>query len=172
MRQCAELGTLSDVHAKEILMSDTNQSGTSVAEANDELSRREENSTVSSEPNADDEQSSLGSKIPRPATSLDSPPKGEIGKFTVMLLSDISSAPVLEEIEQVNKHASSQARTPLMTVVLAIIAKNGGTMVVEDLASQVAEYWNRSFPTSPFTREEFVYVLVRSADNLRVREQS
>jgi len=150
-------------------MSDTDQTGTSVAEVHDELSPVEESSTVSLEPNADDEQSRLGHRIPRPATSLDSPPKGDVGKFTVMLLSDISSAPVLEDVEQINKQASSQARTPLMTVILAIIAKNGGTMVLEDLASQVAEYWNRSFPTSPFTREEFIYVLVRSADNLRVR---
>lgn len=154
-------------------MSDTDQTITGLSEANDELSRVDENQTVTSDAETDavDELLSLGQTIPRPATSLDSPPKGDIGRFTVMLLGDVSSAPVLEEIEQANKYATSDARTPLMSVILAILAKNGGTMLVEDLAAQVGQYWNRSLPTSPFTLVEFVYVLVRSADNLRVQEQ-
>lgn len=154
-------------------MSDTDQTITDVSEASDQLSQVDGSSaeTQDTDTDATGESASLGQLIPRPATSLDSPPKGDVGKFTVMLLGEVSSAPVLEDIEQTNRYATSEARTPLMAVILAILAKNGGTMLVEDLAAQVGQYWNRSFPTSPFTTVEFVYVLVRSSDNVRVREQ-
>ena len=152
-------------------MSDTDQPITGLSETNDESTEVDESTTnLSDDTEESEDQGSLGHLIPRPATSLDFPPKGDIGKFSVMLLSDIASAPVLEDVEHVNKFAGSEARTPLMTVILAIIAKNGGTMLLDDLANQVGEFWNRSFPTSPFTRLEFIYVLVRSSDSLRVRE--
>ncbi len=141
-------------------LDETSREPSSVGEGNSDLS----------ETDVTEERRTLGHMNPRPATSLDSPPKGEIGKFTVMFLGDLSSAPVLEEIEQINTQATSDARTPLMTVILAVIAKNGGTMLLEDLATQVGQYWNREFPTSPFDLEEFIYVLVRSSDSIRVNE--
>ena len=153
-------------------MPDKEQTNAGLPETHSETSHVDEGSTDFPETDMTGERRILGHTIPRPATSLDSPPHGEIGKFTVMFLGDLSSAPVLEEVEQINKEATSDARTPLMTVILAIIAKNGGTMVIEDLASQVGQYWNREFPTSPFDLEEFIYVLVRGSDSIRVREQS
>ncbi len=153
-------------------MPDKEQTNAGLAQTHHEPSQVDEGSTDFSETDMAGERRILGHTIPRPATSLDSPPKGEIGKFTVMFLGDISSAPVLEDVEQINTQATSEARTPLMTVILAVIAKNGGTMVIEDLAAQVGQYWNREFPTSPFDLEEFIYVLVRSSDSIRVREQS
>src|SRR5690606_14248962 len=72
--------------------------------------------------------------IPRPGTAMASPPKGQIGKVKVTLLGDVASAPVLEEVEKINKESTGAARTPLMTVIQGILAKNGGTMLLEDLA--------------------------------------
>jgi hypothetical protein len=153
-------------------MPDKEQTNAGLAQPLGEPSPIEEGSTDLSETEMTGDSRTLGRSIPRPATSLDSPPRGEIGKFTVLLLDDISSAPVLEDVELINKEATTEARTPLMTVILAIIARNGGSMVLEDLASQVGQSWNRQFPASPFDLEQFIYVLVRSADNIRVREQS
>jgi len=108
--------------------------------------------------------------IPRPGTAMAAPPKGLIGKARVSLLGDIEFAPTLEEVQKLNKETSGEARTPLMTVILAILAKHGGTMAVEDLAGQVAKYWNRPFPSSPYNTEEFIYIIVRNSESVRVSE--
>ncbi|HMK37649.1 MAG TPA: hypothetical protein VK463_21430 [Desulfomonilaceae bacterium] len=106
--------------------------------------------------------------IPRPRTSLAVPPTGKMGKLTVSLLGTISSVPTLEDVEKVNKAPGSQARTPLMTVIAAIVAKSGGSMPLEDLCAQIPKYWNRPLPATPYTLEEFVYVIVRNSDGLRI----
>ncbi|HTY23720.1 MAG TPA: hypothetical protein VMC85_11350 [Desulfomonilaceae bacterium] len=108
--------------------------------------------------------------IPRPGTAMASPPKGSIGKVSVSLLGDLDSAPVLEEVQKINKEAREDARTPLMTVIHAILAKHGGTMPLEDLAGQVVKYWNRTFPPSPYSNEEFVYIMMRNSDSVRISE--
>ncbi len=108
--------------------------------------------------------------IPRPGTAMATPPKGLIGKARVSLLGDVELAPTLEEVQKINKEAPGNARTPLMTVIHAILAKHGGTMALEDLVGQVPKYWNRPFPSSPYNTEEFIYILVRNSESVRVSE--
>jgi hypothetical protein len=106
--------------------------------------------------------------MPRPITTLHSLPKGKIGKCTVSLLSDISSVPSVEDVEKINKAVRGDARTPITTAILAVLARAGGKMLLEELAPEVMKYWNRPFPTSPYSPEEFVYVIVKNSDNIRV----
>jgi hypothetical protein len=108
--------------------------------------------------------------IPRPDTAMASPPKGQIGKVRVTLLGDLASAPILDDVEKINKESTGAARTPLMTVIQGILAKHGGTMLLEDLAGQVAKVWNRTFPSSPYNPQEFVYIMVQNSDSFRVSE--
>jgi len=108
--------------------------------------------------------------IQRPRTSLPSPPKGAVGKVTVALLGDLSLAPDLDDVQKLNAQPQGTAHTPLMTVIHAVLAKHGGSMTVEELAPEVRKYWNRPFAASPFTPEEFIYVIVRNSDDLRVSE--
>jgi hypothetical protein len=106
--------------------------------------------------------------IPRPHTSLAVPFPGNLAKLTVSLLREVSSVPSLEEVEKVNRAAGGQARTPLLTLVLAIVAKAGGSISLKDLCEQFPKYWNRPLPSTPYTFEEFMYIIVRSSDGLRV----
>jgi hypothetical protein len=106
--------------------------------------------------------------MPRPITTLPSLPKGKIGKCTVSLLTDVSSVPSVEEVEKLNKGVRGDARTPITTAILAVLARAGGKMLLEELAPEVMKYWNRPFPTSPYSPEEFVYVIVKNSDNIRV----
>ncbi len=108
--------------------------------------------------------------IPRPGTSMASPPKGSIGNVRVSLLGDLQEVPTLEEVQRINKESTGEARTPLMTVVHAILAKHGGTMTMEELAGQVVKCWNRTFPSSPYNTEEFIYIMVRNSPSVRVSE--
>ena len=108
--------------------------------------------------------------IPRPGTSLASPPKGSIGNAKVSLLAELEDVPVLEEVQKINKESTGDARTPLMTVVHAILAKHGGTMTLAELAGQVGKYWNRQFPSSPYNTEEFIYIILRNSHSVRVSE--
>ena len=108
--------------------------------------------------------------IPRPGTAMASPPKGQIGKVKVTLLGDLDSAPILGEVEKANKDATGSARTPLMTVIQGILASQGGSMTLEDLAGKVGKVWNRTFPSSPYNTQEFIYIMVRNSDNIRVSE--
>lgn len=109
--------------------------------------------------------------IPRPATSLPGMPAKGVGKLIVSLLGDASLMPELEEVAGINEEPGREGRTPVMTVILAILKKNGGSMRIEELAVQTRTYWNRPFPASPYTPEEFIYVLVRNSDDLRVSLQ-
>jgi hypothetical protein len=104
--------------------------------------------------------------MPRPTTTLPSPPKGKVGKCVASLLGDISSVQSIEEVERINK--SGQAKTPIVAVIQAVLAKAGGTMTLEELAPEVRKYWNRTFPTSPYSPEELIYIIVKNSDNIRV----
>jgi len=99
---------------------------------------------------------------------LASPPKGEIGKVRVSLVGDPEFAPDLEEVQKINQRKDSPARTPLMTVIEAILAKEGGSMTLQQISSLVPRYWNRPVPTSPYSLEEFIYIMVTQSDSLRV----
>lgn len=106
--------------------------------------------------------------IPRPSTSLVSRPEKDVSKLMVSLLGDASLIPDLEEIAAINEDPGREGRTPVMTVIHSILKKNGGSMRIGELAVQTRTYWNRPFPASPYTPEEFIYVLVRNSDDLRV----
>jgi len=108
--------------------------------------------------------------IPRPATTLASPPRTKIGKLRISLLGDPASAPPLEDIAKLNQEPVSHGRTPLITVIQAVLAKAGGTMNLEDLAAQALKHWNRPLPASPYTPEQFIYVMARNSDNIKVSE--
>jgi hypothetical protein len=106
--------------------------------------------------------------IPRPLTSLAVRFPGNLGKVTVSLLREVSSVPSLAEVEKINKAAGGQTRTPLMTMILALVAQAGGSTTLEDLCTQFPKHWNRPLPSTPYTFEEFMYIIVRSSDGLRV----
>ncbi|MBI5568965.1 MAG: hypothetical protein HY914_03385 [Desulfomonile tiedjei] len=110
----------------------------------------------------------LGKNIPRPSTTLAFHTKGKIEKAVVALLDDPSNAPDLDEVIQMNSGPASAGRTPLMTVILALLAKHGGSMVLEDLVAQALRHWNRPLPASPYTDMEFVYIIARNSDSIRV----
>ncbi|AFM23997.1 hypothetical protein [Desulfomonile tiedjei] len=105
--------------------------------------------------------------IPRPTTTLTTHVKGKVGKMTVSLLADASSVLSLEEVDRINQ-SPGEARTPVLSVIQALLAKSGGTMQIESLVPEVKKHWNRLFPTSPYSPEEFIYIIVRNSDNLRV----
>jgi len=106
--------------------------------------------------------------MPRPQSSLGPRVKKDIGKLTVSLLGDVGTAPTLAEVEKVNKKGEGESRTPLMTVVQAVLAKAGGSMQLGELTAQSRKYWNRPLPTTPYTEEELIYLLLRSSDGVRV----
>lgn len=108
--------------------------------------------------------------IPRPVTTLARPPSAKFGKISVSLLGDLASAPSLEEIAKLNQQPISQGRTPFITVIQAVLAKAGGTMNMEDLAAQALKHWNRPLPTCPYTPEQFVYLMARNSDNIKISE--
>jgi len=108
--------------------------------------------------------------MPRPATSLAVPSKNNLGGVKVGLLVDPLSVPSLEDLEKIRKASDGSGRVPLMTVIHAVLKENGGNMSLADLAVQVKENWNRPLPATPYSLEEFVYVMVRNADNVRVSD--
>jgi hypothetical protein len=106
--------------------------------------------------------------MPKPQSSLGARVRKDIGKLTISLLGDVGTAPTLAEVEKFNKKGEGESRTPLMTVVQAVLAKAGGSMQLGDLATQTRKYWNRPFPTSPYTEEELIYLMLRNSDSVRV----
>jgi hypothetical protein len=106
--------------------------------------------------------------IPQPATTLPIFTSKSVGEMLVSYLGELSSAPNLDQVERLNKSGDGKPRTPLTTVILAIVAAAGGEISVQDLAAQVGRYWNRLLPGSPYTLEEFVFMVARNSDNLRV----
>jgi hypothetical protein len=108
-------------------------------------------------------------KISRPTTSLAVPPRKKVGEIRVSLRTSEELIPPLDEVELINK-TEREARTPLMTIIQAVLASEGGSMNIGDLTQRVQRYWNRPFPTSPYTHEEFIYMMVRNSGDLRLDE--
>lgn len=132
----------------------------------------EEMDSQASEEDEPDEQDSMEASamnIPRPRTALSSPPDGEVGGLEVSLLHETITGPALREVERMNQGDVDGPRTPLMTVIEAVLMEKGATMTVKELTEEVVRYWNRPFPTSPYTPEEFVYVVIRDSDHVKVR---
>ena len=125
--------------------------------------------SVPSEEEEKEEPFASAKNIPRPRTCLYAPPAGEVSELTVSLVIGLEFAPSLTEVTRANE-GESERKTPLMAVVQAVIANAGGTISIRDLAEQARRYWNRPFPTSPYTPEEFIYITVRDSDDLRVNE--
>ena len=116
----------------------------------------------------DEEEPLVSAKdIPRPQTMVDAAPKGNVGDIKVFLAGERVGGPSLEEIERTNSNNDTDMRTPLMAVILGILQHKGKAMTLEDLAAEVARYWNRTFPTSPYSPEEFLFVMVRNSDHVR-----
>lgn len=105
--------------------------------------------------------------MPRPSTDLAAPPQGNIEKLTLKLLVDLSLVPSLEELQKIHKNQTS-ARVPLLTVIQSVIARAGGETTIENVCAEIPRIWDRPFPTSPYSIEEFVYLLVRNSDSIRV----
>lgn len=106
--------------------------------------------------------------LPGPETLLDSRPDSQVGNLKVSLIPSEVALPTLEEVEAINQNPDVAARTPLMTVVLAVLQNAGGTMKIKELVEKVALHWNRPFPTSPYTPEEVVYMVTRNSDHVRI----
>lgn len=104
--------------------------------------------------------------MPKTATNLAALPKKEISLLEVSLVGDVSRAPDLDEVENLNR--SGKGRSPMMTVIEAVVARNGGTIRLDDLAEQVEKYWNRPFPTSPYTKVELVSLVIGNSDKVRI----
>lgn len=102
--------------------------------------------------------------LPKPSTSLDAPRKTELENVRVALAAELPPISPLNEIEQINGRTDFDSRTPLTTVLLAALEEAGGTMSLVDLAEKAAKLWNRPFPTSPYNKEEFIYLVVRNSD--------
>ncbi len=106
--------------------------------------------------------------IAKPGTALPVFPYKKLSKVTVSYLGDPAGAPDIDDLDKINKASDGETRTPLHTVILALVAKAGGKIQLDDLASQVPKHWNRPLPGAPYTLEEFVYMIVGNSDNLRV----
>ncbi len=106
--------------------------------------------------------------ISRPVTRLAAAPPGDIGKVTVFLVGSLDMAPQLEQIAKINQGRGGATRTPMMTVIEAVLAHAGGSMNLKDLTAEVQRHWGRPFPGSPYSNEEFVYMMASKSDRVRI----
>jgi len=106
--------------------------------------------------------------IPRPSTALPIRGKSGLSQFRVSYLGDAENIPTLSEVAKINSDNRSDARTPLVTVTHAILVTHGGTLSIAELVREVRKYWNRNFPTSPYTEEEFLYLVLRGCPDVRI----
>jgi hypothetical protein len=103
--------------------------------------------------------------IPPPSKRLAAPPKGPLGNLKISLLKDAPAGLSLEEIKKMS--SSGETRPPVLSIIEAVLADAGGAMELKKLCAEVEKYWNRPFPSTPYTKEEFLYVLVSKSDNVR-----
>ncbi|MFC1835292.1 hypothetical protein ACFL2Q_11245 [Thermodesulfobacteriota bacterium] len=108
--------------------------------------------------------------FPRPATNLINAPRGPVDDLVLSLAPNVLPGPGLEKIQEINTKPNSQTRTPLMTVIQAIIRSHGGSTRLSQLCDEVDQHWNRLFPTTPYSKEEFIYIMVESSDSVRISE--
>jgi len=106
--------------------------------------------------------------VSKPSTTMATPPKGEVGRITVSIVGETSHALELDEVDGINSSAGTRCRTPLMTVIEAVLASHGGSLTLAELTELVGKHWNRPFPASPYSKEEFIYVVASSSDRVRV----
>jgi hypothetical protein len=111
-------------------------------------------------------ESSLG--VDPPATVLPVILGEDVGGLVVALIGSAPDTPDLEEVIKMNSQESSKTKTPLMTVIKAVLRGNGGRMAIKDLAEAAQRSWMRPFPTSPYTREEFIFMMTRNSDSLKI----
>ncbi len=91
--------------------------------------------------------------IPRPSTALPVRGKNGIDQLRVNFLGDPANIPTLSDVAKINSDTRTGARTPFVTVAYAILATHGGTLSIGELVREIRKYWNRNFPTSPYTEE-------------------
>jgi hypothetical protein len=108
--------------------------------------------------------------IRRSTTVLQYRQTADVARLTVSLLGDRAFVPSLDDVDKVNAVSSAAVRTPLMTVVLAVLGKHGGSLTVDKLTDEVQKHWNRPFPPSPYTPMEFMYLTVRNAHDVVVSD--
>ncbi|MBM4326738.1 MAG: hypothetical protein FJ118_06200 [Deltaproteobacteria bacterium] len=96
--------------------------------------------------------------IPPPSSRLGAPPKGPLGSLKIALLKDAPAGLSLEEIKKMTGPGAT--RPPVMSIIEAVLADAGGAMELKKLCVEVEKYWNRPFPSTPYTKEEFLYILV------------
>jgi hypothetical protein len=106
--------------------------------------------------------------IPRPSTTLSLVGKTGLGKFKVSYLGDKESTPSITEVSKINLDPRVLCRTPLMTVVQSVLSARNGTLELDELLREVRKYWNRPLPASPYTDEEFLYVVLKESPDIRV----
>ncbi len=108
--------------------------------------------------------------ISRAKTFLAFRPVGDITNFVVSLIGDIDSVVPLSEVEKINFAPHSAARTPILTVIHSVLANAGGFLRLDELTAQTFRYLNRKIDPSPYTGSEFVYLVIRNSDHIRVSE--
>lgn len=106
--------------------------------------------------------------IPSPTTTLPIRVKIGLSQLKVSYLGDTENIPTLSDVAKINSDTRSDARTPLLTVAYAILVTHGGTLTIGELAREIRKYWNRNFPTSPYTEEEFLYLVLRNCPDVRL----
>lgn len=108
--------------------------------------------------------------IARPSTALPFVGKTGLGTFKVSYLGDKESAPSLSDVSKINSEPRTDTRTPLSTVIQAVLGVHGGTLELGELVREVRKHWNRPLPTSPYTEEEFFYIVLKESPDLRVAD--
>jgi hypothetical protein len=148
---------------------ETRNEGTEEEVESDELTEGDSAQTTFN-PEAEEEADLPASakNMPGPSTRLAVPPRREIGALTVSLIHKEDVPLSLEEVRAINNDPQSESRTPLMTLIQALLADRGGSMSLGELTEKVVDNWNRPFPTSPYTKEELVYVIANTSDELRI----
>jgi hypothetical protein len=148
----------------------------SANEVKEDLDARQKAGVSESEPQAGktedmaEKQIVTAKDLPQPSTALDSPRKRALDKIRVSLAAELPPISSMSEIEEINGRNDYDSRTPLTTVLLSALEDAGGTMKLTELAEKAARLWNRPFPSSPYTREEFIYLVIRSSDYILIEE--
>lgn len=96
----------------------------------------------------------------------------DVGGLIVSLIGSPSDTPDLQEVNRVNVQEGAATKTPLMTVIKAVLRARGGRMSVRELADETSKNWGRPFPSSPYTPEEFMFMMTRNSDSLKIESLS
>ena len=151
-----------------------------MAEMNSDTRDPDESVTSSTDVQEDEQQQDLTNDqdedyvsardLKPPATVLASAPPGDVGNLSVALLESLSPGLSLDEVNAINAKEGVDTRTPVMAVIEAVLAANGGKMTVNSLTEEVSKYWHKPFPTTPYSTDEFVYLVVRDSDRFVISQ--